>query len=90
MVWLILNFIEQLIVSLFQQLIKFQRQVMLAEAASVASMQKRVSMLVITGVSAFSIRPSSYLFVERFVIMVMTVVSHALSLYSNYLDNQLA
>ena len=46
MIWLVLNFIEQFIVSLFQQLIKF-RQVRLAEAASLASTQKRISTLAV-------------------------------------------
>jgi len=42
MVWIVLNFIEQFIVSLFQQLLKL-RQIRLAEATSLVSTQKRIN-----------------------------------------------
>jgi len=46
MVWIVHNFVEQFIVTLLQQLIEF-RQVRRAEAASLASTQKRINSLAV-------------------------------------------
>jgi len=48
MVWIVLNFIEQFIVSLLQQLLKFRQIRLHAEATSLASSQKRISTLAVS------------------------------------------